>query len=321
MSLLPSPNLPKLDIGGIKAQPSSPSGFDVSDIISYANQPLTQTSNDAKPAATNQETTDIDRRIASIDDALSQHLPAGVDAGLKSDRTALESEREQLAVPREVRERVDTARRNLEAGRFSQDGIQVARAEIRQTPSGTMIDIMPEGDLMKGLPDVSIPNNVGAEGFGRDIWQHDYLIVTDAPSDLKGPEALGAVGEGLKNNPTPGDSNRASSEGTLNDVGDIAPLDGDTNIVRSYVIKSDQPNRTDTVVNYTMNGQHILDEGFVMRYGEMMPDGSIRIVTYGEGNALPQVEALEGLVWGDAAKAVWNGNAQEIFEQAASAQQ
>ena len=70
-----------------------------------------------------------------------------------------------------------------------------------------------------------------------------------------------------------------------------------------------------------MNGQHMLDEGFVMRFGEMMPDGSIRIVTYGEGNALPQVEALEGLVWGDAAKEVWKDNAQEIFDQAIGAQQ
>lgn len=321
MSLLPSPNLPKLDIGGIKAQPSSPAGFDVTDIVSYVNQPSARALDDAKPAATKQETTDIDRRIASIDDALSQDLPAGVEAGLKSDRTALEGERKQLAAPLEVRERVDTAMRKIEAGRLSQDGIQVARAEIRQSSSGAMIDIMPEDDLMKGLPNVSIPNNVGAEGFGRDMWQHDYLIVTDAPRNLNGPEALKGVGDALKNNPAPGDSKRASLEGTLNDVGDIAPLDGDSNNVRSYVIKSDQPNRTDIVVNYTVDGQHILDEGFVMRYGEMMPDGSIRIVTYGEGDALPQVEALEGLMWGAAAEEIWNGNAQEIFDQAVSAQQ
>lgn len=208
---MPSPNLPKLDIGGIGAQPSSPAGFDVNDIISYADQPPAHTPSDAKPATTKQETADIDRRIASIDDALSQHLPVGVEAGLKSDRTALEGEREQMAAPWEVRERVDTARRKIEAGRSSQDGIQVARAEIRQSPNGTMIDIMPEEDLMKGLPDVSIPNNVGAEGFDRDMWQHDYLIVADAPSDLKGPEALNAVGEALKNNPAPGDSKPATS--------------------------------------------------------------------------------------------------------------
>ena len=167
MSLLPSPNLPKLDIDGIKTQPSAPTGFDVNDIISYANHPPTHTSGSAKPATTKQETADIDRRIASIDHALSQHLPKGVDAGLKSDRAALEGEREQLAAPREVRERVNAAWRKIEAGRSSQDGIQVARAEIRQSPNGTMIDIMPEDDLITGLPDVSIPNNVGAEGFGR----------------------------------------------------------------------------------------------------------------------------------------------------------
>lgn len=105
----------------------------------------------------------------------------------------------------------------------------------------------------------------------------------------------------------------------MNDVGEIVqPIDGGTNIVRSYVIKSDQPNRTDIVVNYTVDGKHMLDEGFVMRYGEMGPNGGVRIVTYGEGDALLQVEALEGLVWGDGAQKIWNDNAQEIFDQARS---
>jgi hypothetical protein len=221
-----------------------------------------------------------------------------------------------------IEAKVDAAFERAEARRVGTDSIQLARAEIRKTPEGSMIDIRPEEDLAKGLPNLTLPNTVGATGFGRDMWQHDYLYVTPAPSDLQGPEALAAVNKALRANPTPGKDQPASPNGTRNDVGDITVMDGDDNFVKSFVVPtfSDKPTatapaRTDTVVNYTVKGEHILDEGFVMRYGVMGADGSISIVTYGEGNGSLQVEALEG-IWGGQARDVWKTVDGEVFDAA-----
>ena len=218
--------------------------------------------------------------------------------------------------PESLHQTAENALEKIGAKRENEQGVQVARSEIRQLPDGsTIIDIMPEDDLMPGLPDVSVPNEVGAEGFERNMRQHDYLYIDDAPTELNGPEALRAVGEALRQSPTPGQSYPATPEGTLNDVGNITPGDGDTNFVRSYVIESNVTNRSDMVINYTVDGQHALDEGFVMRYAEMDPNGGINIVTYGEGNAWPQVEAMEWY-WGPIAQETWSDNAKKIFDQA-----
>ena len=316
MSLIPSSDLPSLSIGGgANQKQASMPDVDISDIISYANQPGAIKPSGGKPAGpmvTSGASDHLDRRIADIDDALSGNLPKRVESDLKEERASLEGERQ-------IRSRSESALERISEMRASGQNIELARAETRDTPNGTMIDIVPEDDLMKGLPKVTVPNNVGADGFGRDIWQHDYLVVTDAPSDLKGPEALKGVGEALRKNPAPGESRPASPDGTLNDVGGIVYFDGGDNMVRSYVIKSDDPNRSDIVVNYTVDGEHALDEGFVMRFAEMAPDGSIQLVTYGEGNAAAQVEALEGPVWGELVDKTWTENANEIFEDAQAA--
>lgn len=216
------------------------------------------------------------------------------------------------------RSQIDNALKSIESKRFGQDSIHLARAEIRDAPNGTVIDIKPEQDLLQSLPNVTVPNNVGASGFERDMWQHDYLVVKQAPGELNGAKGLEAVEKALINNPTPGASKPATAQGTLNDVGNLAPLDGDDNFVRSFVVPSNNPNRSDIVVNYTVDGQHILEEGFVMRYAEMDKAGRISLVTYGEGDALPQVEALEGLVWGSAVEKVWGDNAALIFDRASA---
>ncbi len=218
--------------------------------------------------------------------------------------------------------RAEAAFQRAETRRVGADSIQLARAEIRDTASGSVIDIMPEDDLIRGLPDVTIPNTVGAEGFGRGMMQHDYLVVTPAPSDLRGPEALAAINEALLANATPGDDGRATPEGTLNDVGDITLFDGDDNFVRTFAVDAfsaeataTMPARSDIVINYTVKDEHILEEGFVMRYAVMGSDGGINLVTYGEGDATFQVEALEG-IWGGQVDDVWTANAEEIFNDA-----
>ena len=215
-----------------------------------------------------------------------------------------------------IEDRVNRALTSIDMRRLGEHSIHLARAEIRKSPEGVMIDIKPEQDLSTSLPNITIPNNVGAEGFGRSILQHDYIVINHAPRDLSGQKGLKAVEKALRDRPTPGASKTATPEGTRNDVGNLAPLDGDDNFVRSFVVDSKDPNRSDIVVNYTIDGEHILEEGFVMRYAELDKDGRVTLVTYGEGNALPQVEALESLVWGGAVEKIWGDNAKMIFDQA-----
>jgi hypothetical protein len=213
-------------------------------------------------------------------------------------------------------DRADFAQRAIEAGNFSTDPVQIARADIRDGK----IAITPDKNLMQDLPTATLPNNVGAAGFSPGIFSHDYLVVNRAPSELRGREGLDAVGKALLENPTPGKDTAASGNGSRNDVGPLDPtglIDGGTNFVNSYSVKSTDPtSRSDMVVNYTIKGEHMLHEGFVMRYGRLNNDGSIDLITYGEGNALYQVEALEGALWGDQVKQVWTDNANEIFDRA-----
>ncbi|MDH3659642.1 MAG: hypothetical protein OEU92_06365 [Alphaproteobacteria bacterium] len=246
-------------------------------------------------------------------------LGPSFDAAVRDGHTATEKPAE---TPPSVEAKAETAFARAEARRVGIDGIQLARAEIRDTPKGSVIDIKPEDDLIRGVPDVTIPNTVGAEGFGRDMWQHDYLVVTPAPADLRGPEALTAINKALRANATPGDDKPATPEGARNDVGDITLFDGDDNFVKTFVVdafspkaSATSPARSDIVVNYTIKDEHILDEGFVMRYAVMGADGGIDLVTYGEGNATLQVEGLEG-IWGGQVDRVWTENAQEIFGDA-----
>jgi hypothetical protein len=194
--------------------------------------------------------------------------------------------------------------------------VQLARAEI----INGRIHVTPETDIRSDFPAVILPNNVGATGFSPGITTHDYLVTNVAPANLSGPQGLAAVGAALIANPTPGVDSPASPRGARNDVGDLIWGDGDANFVRSYVIPSNDPNRSATIVNYTIQGEHTMSEGFVMRFAELRADGRVQLVTYGEGNALKQVEALEGPIWGRLVRNAWTQNAQEIFSSAAAAQ-
>jgi hypothetical protein len=190
--------------------------------------------------------------------------------------------------------------------------VQLARAEI----INGRIHVTPETDIRSDFPAVILPNNVGAKGFSPGITTHDYLVTNVAPANLSGQQGLAAVGAALIANPTPGVDSPASPRGARNNVGGLVPGDGGTNYVRTYVIPSSNPNRSATIVNYTVQGEHTMSEGFVMRFAELRPDGRVQLATYGEGNALKQVEALESIVWGPIVDRVWTQNAQEIFGSA-----
>lgn len=204
------------------------------------------------------------------------------------------------------------------------------RSEIR----GRDAHLFPEDPTQ---PRVVVPNRGQGAGFGNYRWSprnwlnHTYLVETRGPPDLAGPAALAAVGEALRNRPTPGNARPATPEGTLNDVGPIVSGNGGVvdefstwlspnNYVYSFALPSPRAGISAMVVNYTRAGQHTLDEGFVLRYARLNADGSITLVSYGEGNAAKQSWATnEILDWRGGARRIWSANHNLIFAAARGA--
>lgn len=157
----------------------------------------------------------------------------------------------------------------------------------------------------QGVPRVSLPNRMGARGVNErsgDFHIYDNATRTTARDSSRMGDALAAV-------PTPGPANSAASgQGTRNNAGYI-PTAGSTNMVSSFRVPSADPaNRTDTIVNYTIAGEHGLNEGFVMRWGEIGSDGSITIQTYGEGDSWRQMTVpLYQDIWRSQVDEVWDG--------------
>jgi hypothetical protein len=130
-----------------------------------------------------------------------------------------------------------------------------------------------------------------------------------------GAHAACHVGTGFRNNPTPGNDLPASPSGTRNDVGSIPTTDG-TNFVRSFFIPSPDRSRwTDITVNYTITGEHGLDEGFVVRFGEINGNGTVDMRSYGEGNDVRQTPALR-FIWGPQVERIWQQNHRAIINDA-----
>jgi hypothetical protein len=153
----------------------------------------------------------------------------------------------------------------------------------------------------EGIPQVAIPNNTDADGFRvGPAWNvvdssHTYHIATR--THILFEQGRDLIGQEIVNHPVPNTAaSPASPDGTRNDA-----YAGQ--YVRSYTIASPDPTRyTDIMVNYTIAGDHTLHEGYVMRYGERQPDGTISIVSYGEGNAFAQQSAspmhfFNGILW------------------------
>lgn len=149
---------------------------------------------------------------------------------------------------------------------------------------GANIHLVPRNP---NVPRVTIPNQVGAEGFEvGPRWniispEHTYNVRTD--TKIPFDRARDIFGEAIAQDPVPASGDlRARPEGVTNDA-------GLGNLVRTYTYPSPDPSRfSDITVNYTLGDKHILQEGYVIRYAERMPDGNARIVSYGEGNGLLQ---------------------------------
>jgi hypothetical protein len=204
--------------------------------------------------------------------------------------------------------------RNSETRPSDNGYITLARAEL----SDGRVKIIPDDPKAQGVQTYTIPNNVGAKGYPKS--NHTYYVDTLAPVNFRGADGLRLIGRSLQADPTPGKDLLASSRGTRNDVGDIAPMDGDTNFVRSYWVPSTDPKASGTVINYTIANEHILEEGYVIRRAVERSDGRIVLRSYGEGNSIYQSENIEGL-WRGRATQVWQQNAQDIFATATRLQQ
>lgn len=166
------------------------------------------------------------------------------------------------------------------------------------------------------VPAVSIPNTVGAKGVSESSFNfHDYDVSTSTSGSGL---TAGDAGRGFQNNSTPGSDQPASANGTVNNAGPI-PGSGNENLVGSFTVPSPDPSKfTDVTVNYTIAGEHGLNEGFVVRFGEIGPDGSVSALrSYGEGNAWQQNEALSG-IWEPQVERVWQRNHTEIIHAAPS---
>ncbi|KQU53157.1 hypothetical protein ASG67_10055 [Sphingomonas sp. Leaf339] len=140
-------------------------------------------------------------------------------------------------------------------------------------------------------------------------------MVNLAPATLSNAAGLLLVGQALAADPTPGRDGAPSGIGTLNDVGPLVPWDGGDNLVNTYTIPSTDPHRSLTIINYTIKGQHAMDEGFVLRFGRLRADGRVELITYGEGNAALQSTAT-GVLWRSRVAQVWTENAPAIFAAA-----
>jgi hypothetical protein len=143
----------------------------------------------------------------------------------------------------------------------------------------------------KNVPSVMIPNTVGAKGFevgpAYDIVHQDHTYQAKLDTDIPFDQNAALVGATIAKHPVPElpwspPEQPASDKGSRNDA-----LYGD--YVKSFTVASPDPSKyTDMTVNYTVSGEHRLDEGYVIRYGEKQPDGTTSLISYGEGNALVQ---------------------------------
>jgi len=198
-----------------------------------------------------------------------------------------------------------------EADVINNNDIQVSSG-IDVTDGLVLVDPMQDG-----LPSFALPGDSGMDGItGDDTFFHDYYVPVSAPSNIIGQQGLDAIEWALQHNPTPGNDAPATINGTRNDVEGLHPLgfDWGDNFVFSYVVDNPNPDQTDIVVNYTIEGEHMLEEGYVMRYGQLNDDDSIDIITYGEGNAWEQGNFVTENYAENEVHEVWAYNAQEIFD-------
>jgi hypothetical protein len=225
---------------------------------------------------------------------------------------------DQLARSGELSRRLTDIADRLHAGGFDEapdpraGRIQFARAQVH----GDRILVRPEDRRGSDVPDIDLPRIPGTEGFSPShVNFHDYRVPVLAPPQLSGRKGLLAVQRELMRNPTTGRDREATRKGVVNDVGHLRPLDKDTNYVKTYRVPSKDPNRSDAVINYTIPGAHMANEGFVIRFARLRKDGRVEIVTYGEGNAVEMNPLTRGY-WEPRVNEAWTKNSLAVIKRA-----
>ena len=108
--------------------------------------------------------------------------------------------------------------------------------------TGGLMIIDPNTDRLPTFA-VQVPvGNASIEAYdsGSSLY-HDYVSSVSVPlgySALRGADGLEALEAALIANPTPGNDDDATINGTINDVGNLMPLDGDDNFVFSLSLKT-----------------------------------------------------------------------------------
>ncbi len=173
--------------------------------------------------------------------------------------------------------------------------------ETKVPPDAKRDPLLTDGEeamvFYSGDPEIgvlAIPSQDGLEPFNESsLFDHVY----DRESRVdgaSGDEGLRAVGEALRKTPTPGQDQPATPQGVSNDAtpdrAHIGPLqvDGEKvspNKVKSFTVPNPNPDQSDYVVNYTVNGEHNFADGIVARYAKKQADDSITIRSFGRGDA------------------------------------
>ncbi|MEM8862320.1 MAG: hypothetical protein AAGD96_28725 [Chloroflexota bacterium] len=163
--------------------------------------------------------------------------------------------------------------------------------------------------LMDGLPNFALPARRGMDPYdvtntlifndwGEPPIQspHAYSLTFEVNPTLSGQLGLDAFQAALSARPTPGNSNGASLNGTINDVGALDPLTPDwliENLVYSFRIPNSNPTQSDYFINYTQSEHHQASDGIVVHHVELENNGSLSHHVYGEGDAFLQNTGLD----------------------------
>ncbi len=164
--------------------------------------------------------------------------------------------------------------------------------------TGDSTTCTPEDDSFKKF---SFATPEGWDDFAaNDASFHQYKFEDDVGSGEEG------YGDSLKTelvkSPT-NDSNAATQDGTINNVGPLHPGSGVDN-VKSYTTEEGIANVTEA--------NHAVGSGFVMRKVVPNGKGGFKIATYGEGNSWKQKAPFaDGM-----AKSFWSKNAKRINSRA-----
>ncbi|MDB0047795.1 RHS repeat-associated core domain-containing protein, partial [Porticoccaceae bacterium] len=160
----------------------------------------------------------------------------------------------------------------------------------------------PEDDRFE---EFSFPTPEGWEDFAPEDGDfHDYI--QEEPAGKGDDEYATKLEQGLIESPTPGDG-AATPEGATIDVDIPGPFGTD-----DVTSTSRTTSEGESYITNVTQENHTLHSGFVIR--KVVPDGSggLKIVSYGEGNAIKQ--KAPGAT--AAAKAAWRKNSRAIIKRA-----